>query len=113
LIKDAERKISSLRSTKRAIEDNVSWAKTSLDKVRYTCDMMHILMLDLLDLAQMEAKSLSINNDFFDLFAVIQKSFAVVRHIADKKNIQLLEPEMTSSQRRNFGRIFGDKMRYM
>lgn len=49
--------------------------------------MMRNLMLDLLDLAQMESKTIRIHNEFFNLFEVIGKAFLLAEHIALEKNI--------------------------
>ena len=51
--------------------------------------MMRNLMLDLLDLAQMESKTLKIHNEYFNLFDVIAKAFMLVQHIANEKDIKL------------------------
>ena len=47
-----------------------------------TSEMMRNLMFDLLDLAQMENKCLTIRNDYFDLFSVIEHGVSVVNHFA-------------------------------
>ena len=52
-----------------------------LRSMQYNSYMMRTLMLDLLDLAQLEKNTLTINNEFFDLITVINKSFTVLNHL--------------------------------
>jgi signal transduction histidine kinase len=42
-----------------------------MKKIMFNSQMMNALMLDLLDLAQMENRSLKINNVYFDLIDLI------------------------------------------
>jgi signal transduction histidine kinase len=42
--------------------------------------MTENLMLDLLDLAQMDNTTLKLNEDIFDLHAVIKESFNIVKY---------------------------------
>ena len=55
----------------------------------YNAKLMKNLMMDLLDLAQMENNTFKLNQNFFSLNEVIQKSISIVRHITDKKNIMI------------------------
>jgi signal transduction histidine kinase len=49
--------------------------------------MLKTLCLDLLNLAQMESKSLSLNLGFFDLNALIKKVFDLVHYEAKSRNV--------------------------
>lgn len=44
----------------------------------YKSDIMHNLLMDLLDLAQMENYSFKLNKQFFNMNEIIKKSFSVV-----------------------------------
>ena len=46
-------------------------------------------MLDLLDLAQMESRSLKINNVYFNLIDLIDQAFTLVDHVSNMKQIAL------------------------
>ena len=48
-----------------------------METVSQNTKMMHNLMLDLLDLAQMENDTFKINEEFFNLFETIENSFAM------------------------------------
>ena len=49
----------------------------------YTFSITKILMMDLLDLAQMENNTFRINKAKFPLLEAINDAFKVVQHIAD------------------------------
>jgi hypothetical protein len=49
--------------------------------------MLKTLCLDLLNLAQMESKSLSLNLGFFDLNVLIKKVFDLVHYEAKSRNV--------------------------
>lgn len=51
--------------------------------------MMNTLMLDLLDLAQMESRSLKINKTYFNLIEIIDRAFNLVDHVSTMKSITL------------------------
>ena len=55
-------------------------------------------MLDLLDLAQIENNSFTINEEFFNLHEQIEKSFNVVKHLADRKQISLVYPQLSEQE---------------
>jgi signal transduction histidine kinase len=44
-------------------------------------------MLDLLDLAQLETRTLRINNEYFDLEKTVDEAFMILYHISDLKSI--------------------------
>jgi signal transduction histidine kinase len=44
-------------------------------------------MLDLLDLAQLETRTLRINNEYFDLEKTVDEAFMILYHISDQKSI--------------------------
>ena len=70
-------------------------------------------MLDLLDLAQIENNSFKINEEFFNLHEVIDNSFNLVKHLADRKQVRLVYPQITEQETEIFKRISGDSRRYM
>ncbi len=49
--------------------------------------LMRILMLDLLDLAQLENQTFKINLCEIDLFDVVRQAIVIVKHYASLKNI--------------------------
>jgi signal transduction histidine kinase len=49
--------------------------------------LMRILMLDLLDLAQLENQTFKINLCEIDLFDVVRQAIVIVNHYASLKNI--------------------------
>ena len=51
--------------------------------------MMNTLMLDLLDLAQMENRSLKINKVYFNLIELIDQAFMLLDHVSNMKTIAL------------------------
>lgn len=55
----------------------------------FTAQMMQTLMLDLLDLAQLENRSLKINNEYFDLEDTIEHAFAILSHISTQNRVAL------------------------
>lgn len=52
---------------------------------------MKNLMMDLLDLAQMENCTFKLNKSYFNIKDIIQKSFGVVSHVANLKEVKLVE----------------------
>lgn len=79
----------------------------------YTSEMMRNLMMDLLDFAQLEKNTFKLNKAYFSIFEVIDQAFAVVGHIAAKKNIRLVPPELDPQLHPYFSRIYGDKHRFI
>jgi len=75
--------------------------------------MMHNLMMDLLDLAQMENNTFKLNKEFFCLFDTIKQAFTVVQHISDKRKITLEAPNVSESEKPLFTAIYGDKHRFI
>lgn len=55
----------------------------------YNSEMMRNLMLDLLDLAQMEKSTFKLNKEFFSVPDTVKKSFGILQHIAERKNVKL------------------------
>lgn len=49
--------------------------------------IMMNLLHDLLDLAQMEKNTFSLNNSYFSLFETVEKAFNIVRPSADLKKV--------------------------
>ena len=74
---------------------------------------MRLLMLDLLDLAQIENNSFKINEEFFNLHEQIENSFNIVRHLADRKQVNLIYPQLSEVESEIFSKISGDSRRYM
>lgn len=50
------------------------------------------LMMDLLDLAQIQKGTFRLNEQPFNLLDAIKNSFMIVKHIADKKDVELVPP---------------------
>ena len=73
----------------------------------FTAQMMQTLMLDLLDLAQLENRSLRINNEYYDLEDTIDKAFLILSHAAAQKNV-VLEKKIGFNQEDFFQSLFGD-----
>jgi signal transduction histidine kinase len=75
---------------------------------------MYTLMRDLLDLAQMKAQAMSITNDFFNLYDVINNACQVVAHGASAKDIKLITPRKVFHDSFDpFLNILGDERRYL
>ena len=70
-------------------------------------------MLDLLDLAQIENQSVKINEEFLNLHEVIENSFRVIKHYADKKFVKLICSQLPANEHEVFSQISGDARRYM
>lgn len=68
----------------------------------FTSEMMHNLMMDLLDFAQLENNTFKLNKAYFSIFDVFDKAFSVVSHLAERKNIQLVSPNLDSELRQVF-----------
>lgn len=85
---------------------------SKLAVLQNNAEMMHNLLLDLLDLAQIDNNSFSINQEFFNLNKVIKNAFTVVQVQADRRKIKLVAPELCSQSRRVFKGIRGDARRY-
>jgi signal transduction histidine kinase len=83
-----------------------------MKKISFTSQMMRTLMLDLLDLAQMESRSLKINNEYFNLNEIIEQAFMIVSHVSTMKTIAL-EKKVDSPKESFFKSIFGDDRRYL
>ncbi len=83
-----------------------------IDTLQYTFSIAKILMMDLLDLAQMENNTFKINKANFPLQDVIKDAFKVVQHIANENRVQLLAPEFKENEEIFFRAIFGDRNRY-
>jgi len=69
-------------------------------------------MLDLLDLAQVENSSFSVNKVEFSLPKVIEDAFQVVKHFASTKNVTLVPPTLDEADRCLFENIEGDASRF-
>lgn len=78
----------------------------------YTSQLMRILLLDLLDLAQMENSTFKINLVDMDLFDVCTQAFAIVQHFASLKHITF-ENQIEEQDRHYFKRLLGDERRYL
>ena len=78
----------------------------------YTSQLMRILLLDLLDLAQMENNTFKMNFCDINLFDIFTKSFAIVQHYASLKHITF-ETEFKEQEQHLFRRLLGDERRYM
>lgn len=74
--------------------------------------MMRTLMLDLLDLAQLESRSLRINNEYFNLHDIVEQSFMILSHISTIKTISL-EKKIEADQDGYFKTLFGDERRFL
>lgn len=97
-----------ITSFQAQMEDIIQMTKS----MQYQTEMMRNLLLDLLDLAQLEKTSFKLNKTFFSLFEVIEQSFNVVNHIAYKKNIGLIEPQVNDELKECLSIMYGDKDRF-
>lgn len=61
----------------------------------FSSEIMRNLMMDLLDLAQMENNTFKLNKDFFSIINTIKNAFSVVGHVANKKNVTLVNPTVS------------------
>lgn len=73
---------------------------------------MRILMLDLLDLAQLENKTFKINMCEINLFDVIRQAISVVKHYANLKNI-IFNTDFDEKELFMLKRVMGDERRYL
>ena len=95
------------------IKENLNKVLKRVESVQYSTEMMRNLMLDLLDLAQMENKNFKINEEFFNLYEIIESSFEVTRHSADRRQVKLVSPVLPEREHALFKQISGDSRRYM
>lgn len=51
-------------------------------------------MMDLLDLAQIENNTFKLNKAFFSLTGAVEQAFSIVKHAAQRKNLELLVSEI-------------------
>jgi len=68
------------------------------------------LMMDLLDQAQIQKNTFSLNQEFFPLLQAIEQSISIVKHTADKKRVELVIKEAEGPKQEI--QIFGDLSRY-
>ena len=57
--------------------------------MQFTTKMMLNLLNDLLDLAQIQKNTFSLNKQYTNIFDTIQKAFDIIKPQADLKNVQL------------------------
>lgn len=69
-------------------------------------------MLDLLDLAQIENRSLKINCEYFNLDKVIDQAFMIVGHVQSIKSLKLLKI-IDPAELVHFRNLYGDERRYL
>ena len=69
------------------LERRINKTESQLRKTKYTSQLMRILMLDLLDLAQLEQQTFKINYSDIDLQDLIGQAFAIVEHHASLKHV--------------------------
>jgi signal transduction histidine kinase len=110
-------KINSEQSSQIEQKQNTTFTKLSkvekgLTQLKYTSKMMRNLMFDLLDLAQLENGSLTINNEYFNLFDVLENAFGVLKHFADEKCVSLVGPSRDGADSSYFIKLYGDERRY-
>ena len=84
--------------------------ESNINQMSFTSQMMHHLMLDLLNLAQFESGTFRINNGYFNLINLIQNSFKMLEHFSSKKNITF--EIQVEGDNLCFQQIHGDEMRY-
>ena len=85
---------------------------TDLNEMLYNANMMSNLLRDLLDLAQLENNSFKIVNTNFNLREVVDEAFAMVRHLANLKDIELIcDAGPTESDQLKY--IYGDRRRFI
>lgn len=73
---------------------------------------MRILMLDLLDLAQLENQTFKMNFVDVNLFEVVKQTFAILDHYATLKHISF-DTDFDPAQAYLFRRILGDERRFL
>ena len=57
----------------------------------------------------MENSTFKLNKDFFSIFDVINRAFSLVSHVADKKKVNLIMPEIKNEQEISYySAIYGD-----
>ena len=79
----------------------------------FSTKMMQNLMMDLLDLAQIDKSTFKLNKEFFSLFDVIKQVFQMVSHVADKKMVELISPNISKEDEQYFMKLYGDKNRFV
>jgi signal transduction histidine kinase len=84
--------------------------ESNINQMSFTSQMMHHLMLDLLNLAQFESGTFRINNGYFNLINLIKHSFKMLEHFSSKKNITF--DIQIEGDKLCFQQIHGDEMRY-
>lgn len=89
----------------------ISRAEKNIKFTLNTSEMMRNLLLDLLDLAQFERGSFTINNEYFDLMQVIKKAFKTLEPLADLKEIAFSVD--SGEDDIFFKKLYGDSRRYL
>ena len=82
---------------------------TKTESLTFTSTVMMNLLQDLMDLARIDIRKFQLNNDHFDLFEVIRKTFVLVKPFAVQKNILLKEPIPKENSEKYFRQIFSDE----
>lgn len=70
-------------------------------------------MMDLLDLAQMENCSFKLNKEYFNITEIIKKAFGVVQHVANLKEVELVEVPVNEYEAMYLSAVYGDEGRIM
>lgn len=82
--------------------------------LRFNCEIMTNLMMDLLDLAQLENNSFKLNKVFFSLTDACKQAIQVVGHNASLKNVEIEGPSTdscTDLETELLEQIYGDRNR--
>ena len=67
--------------------------------------------MDVLDLAQIENNTFKLNKAFFSLTGAVEQAFSIVKHAAQRKNLELLVSEINEEDLKYLCNIYGDKSR--
>lgn len=93
--------------------DSFKFLKQSILKLQSTLTMMLNLLQDLLDIAQIDKKSFSLNENYFDLLNTIDKAMTVAAPSSALKNVKLIPPDVPKIEKIYFKNILGDERRYI
>ena len=76
--------------------------------------MTEILLKDLVDFAQLNNDAFHLNEEYFDLNALVETAIKTLKSLADKREVNLLGPVFTNQDDAVFfKKLYGDKLRYL
>jgi signal transduction histidine kinase len=111
VINDIKKNLNKLAAQIDATDKILKAVDESLERMIFTSKIMRTLMQDLLDLAQIEKGTFTINNSYFDLTALIDQAKHMLAYLARQKDITFEVEQRGDTQFLRL--VYGDERRYM